>query len=141
MRCLVGFVLAWALAAAPVTASAQASEPAVAETTSKARHGPRQMRFVQAERLFWDIPQPSDVGSQCDDPEFALLLIPEHLQQRVPGASSSASLRYNELEPDKPDPQQRRRMRLGLGIGLGLGIPLIIAAGMGAAIATMEVSY
>jgi len=69
----------------------------------------------------------------------AFVLIPQHLKERAPQPRhEQASLQYKANQPDEPDPQQRRRLRLGLGIGLGIGIPLIIAAGMGAAVASME---
>ena len=130
MRYWVGFAVAVALVASPLTVAAQATKT------------PEPWLESEVERFGLEGLHGTTGGPDAKASRPAFALIPQHLKERTPQyRHERASLQYKANQPDEPDPQQRRRLRLGLGIGLGLGIPMIIAAGMGAALASMDMDF
>ena len=126
MRHWVGFALALALVASPLSVSAQEDEaapPSWLESELATVLSGRQRGAVK----------PGD--------RLTIALIPEHLQQRVPGHRKT---KPSETKPPEPTEEgQSKGMSRGGKIAVGVVVPLVVGAAIGAGIwaATFDIGF
>ena len=129
MRWFASLVLALAFIAAPPRASAQPRDHgADDESLQSAKSCQYGMPILSAEGLFVVCPMLGEVAAPRRHSELALLLIPRHLQHRIPQASPEKSfgLEYKEQEELERKKERSRGAKAGIAIGAIVGGSAVI---------------